>query len=287
MQTLHEGNNIVLCCFICIGSERTLDVEKAKCREIADRSVIFETTDDLISLGEVNDSAILNSTRLRFSQKKIYTSIGSVLMAVNPFARIDGLYSEFKIVEYENPREGDKSAHVYLIPARAYDSMKIFGKNQSILISGESGAGKTEATKQCLAFITKVAGASGSSDGRSQQEGTGRRASLLEKRASVARRMSQLDKTLDHTNVDMTVTKEKAKADIAQRVIAASPILEAFGNAQTIRNPNSSRFGKWMELSFDDRNQITGSKITSYLLEKSRVTGRDPLERNYHVFYQV
>lgn len=72
---------------------------------------------------------------------------------------------------------------------------------------------------------------------------------------------------VDHSNMDMTVTKEKAQGDIAQRVIAASPILEAFGNAQTIRNPNSSRFGKWMELSFDDKNKITGSKITSYLLE--------------------
>lgn len=126
---------------VLIGGERTVDVEKAKCREIADRSVIFETTDDLISLGEVNDSAILNSTRLRFSQKIIYTSIGSVLMAVNPFAKIDGLYSPYKILEYENPREGDKGAHVYLIPSRAYDSMKTYGKNQSILISGESGAG--------------------------------------------------------------------------------------------------------------------------------------------------
>ena len=126
---------------VLIGGERTIDVDKAKCREISDRSVIFETTDDLISLGEVNDSAILNSTRLRFSQKIIYTSIGSVLMSVNPFARIEGLYSPLKIVEYENPREGEKAAHVYLIPSRAYDSMKTFGKNQSILISGESGAG--------------------------------------------------------------------------------------------------------------------------------------------------
>lgn len=260
-------------------------MEKSKCREIADRSVIFETTDDLISLGEVNDSAILNSTRLRFSQKIIYTSIGSVLMAVNPFAKIEGLYSPFKIMEYENPREGEKSAHVYLIPSRAYDSMKTFGKNQSILISGESGAGKTEATKQCLAFITKVAGAT--SPDNLDPGNHGRRASLIERRASVVKRMGQLEKTLDHSNLDMTVTKEKAKADIAQRVIAASPILEAFGNAQTIRNPNSSRFGKWMELSFDEKNHITGSKITSYLLEKSRVTGRDPLERNYHVFYQV
>lgn len=126
---------------------------------------------------------------------------------------------------------------------------------------------KTEATKQCLAFITKVAGASGSSKPDDQSGSSGRRASLLERRASVARRKSFLEQTMDHGNVDMTVTKEKAKADIAQRVIAASPILEAFGNAQTIRNPNSSRFGKWMELSFDDKNQITGSKITSYLLE--------------------
>ena len=123
---------------------------------------------------------------------------------------------------------------------------------------------KTEAAKQCLAFITKVAGSSTNDSTGSAQ---GRRTSLIAKRASAAKRLSMLTDSADKRNIDMTITKETTKADIAQRVIAASPILEAFGNAQTIRNPNSSRFGKWMELSFDSNNMITGSKVTSYLLE--------------------
>jgi len=143
------------------------------------------------------------------------------------------------------------------------------GTNQSILISGESGAGflygyllfhlyhiinfkgKTEATKQCLSFLTFIA-----------------------------------DNSKPTSNNHDTVNVNSNKG-IADRIIAASPILESFGNAQTKRNPNSSRFGKWMVLSFDTNNNITSSSIISYLLEKSRVTQRDPKERNYHIFYQI
>lgn len=123
------------------------------------------------------------------------------------------------------------------------------GNNQSILISGESGAGKTEATKQCLSFLTYIA---------------------------------------EGSKGPLAVASPATESErIADRIIAASPILESFGNAQTKRNPNSSRFGKWMVLSFDSNNVIQSSSIISYLLEKSRVTQRDPQERNYHIFYQI
>lgn len=208
-------------------SQKNLQIKKENCILIEHENVMNEAVNDLISLSQVNDATILNSSRIRFYQKLIYTSIGAVLMAINPFETIPGLYGIDRINEYRNIRDENVLSHVYMIPARAYSAMCTFGNNQSILISGESGAGKTEATKQCLDYLTRV-----SSNPNDQ-----------------------------NSSDPLQVSK------IATRIIAASPILEAFGNAQTIRNPNSSRFGKWMELIFSEENVILGSKITSYLLE--------------------
>ena len=224
-----EKNNILS--LIIIKDQRTVQIKKEECLLIENENVMKEAVNDLISLSQVNDATILNSSRIRFYDKLIYTSIGAVLMAINPFETIPGLYGPNKINEYKNIRDENVPAHVYLIPARAYSAMCNFGQSQSLLISGESGAGKTEATKQCLDYLTRV-----SSKPQSQQPSIG---------------------SNDSTQV----------SQIATRIIAASPILEAFGNAQTIRNPNSSRFGKWMELIFSEENIILGSKITSYLLE--------------------
>ncbi|KAJ1441803.1 P-loop containing nucleoside triphosphate hydrolase protein, partial [Ochromonadaceae sp. CCMP2298] len=148
--------------------------------------------EDLVFLHDVNQATILHCIRDRFKAKKIYTSVGAVLMSVNPFETIKGIYGEAVVARYADA-DAKLPAHVYEVPARAYDNMCRLGGNQSILISGESGAGKTEATKQCLSFLTLGA-------------------------VSIS--------------------------DVANRIIAASPILEAFGNAKTIRNSNSSRFGK-------------------------------------------
>jgi myosin V len=210
----------------------SLQVKQSDCLLIENSTVMNEAVNDLISLSQVNDATILNSSRIRFYQKLIYTSIGAVLMAINPFETIPGLYGPQKINEYRNIRDENVVSHVYMIPARAYSAMCTFGQNQSLLISGESGAGKTEATKQCLDYLTRVSSSSSSSTGSG-------------------------------------AAADQSVSQIASRIIAASPILEAFGNAQTIRNPNSSRFGKWMELIFSDENVILGSKIISYLLEVS------------------
>lgn len=152
-------------------------------------------------------------------------------MLLNPFQRIDKLYGQSVIDSYITIKE-DSPSHIYLIPSKAYTNMSLLGVSQSILISGESGAGKTEATKECLKFLTSIAS----------------------------------------NNNESSISSNSSAFDIANRITAASPILEAFGNAKTIRNPNSSRFGKWMELNFDKNNKICGSTIVSYLLEKSRVT---------------
>jgi len=233
-----------------------VECELSLCRPIVDPSILTDSPDDLIALADVNEASILNSSRIRFQNKAIYTSCGSVLMALNPFEQIPGLYDASMIAKYNNPLVEGLASHVFLPPSSAYNTMCAFGRNQSILISGESGAGKTEAAKQCLNFLASVAGSSVVTDKR---------------RGSVT-----------------FATQGGGKAfDITNRIVAASPILEAFGNAQTIRNPNSSRFGKWMELTFDRNNRIAGSSIVSYLLEKSRVTTPNPLERNYHIFYQI
>jgi myosin heavy subunit len=223
--------------------------------------------EDLISLPSINQAAILNSTRLRFHDKNIYTSLGSVLMLINPFKRIDKLYGQNVLDKYKNSFAENLPSHIYLVPSRAYSRMCTYGKDQSILISGESGAGKTEATKECLAWLTTFAGTT----------------PVNSKKSPKTNEKSDID-IIDKTN---SGTKKGSAVNIAKKIIAASPILEAFGNAQTIRNPNSSRFGKWMQLTFDKSNWITGSSIVSYLLEQSRVTAHSLKERNYHIFYQI
>jgi myosin-5 len=201
--------------------------------------------EDLISLPSINQASILNSARSRFLCNNIYTSLGDVLMLLNPFKRIEKMYGQDVIDRYTTLKE-DQPSHIYLIPSKAYTNMSREGVSQSILISGESGAGKTEATKECLKFLTNISG----------------------------------------NNNDSSISSSNSTSafDIANRITAASPILEAFGNAKTIRNPNSSRFGKWMELNFDKNNIICGSKIVSYLLEKSRVTQPSSLVFNIVIF---
>jgi len=202
--------------------------------------------DDMITLSDVNQASILHCSKIRFFDNKIYTSLGSVLMLVNPFKRINSLYGINVINNYTNPNVEGLPSHIYNIPSSAYEAMIKSERSQSILISGESGAGKTEATKECLTFLTAI------------------------------------------TSVNQSNSEKNIAFDVANRIIASSPIMEAFGNAQTIKNPNSSRFGKWMELRFDKKtNKIGSSRIESYLLEKSRVTKHDSKERNYHIFYQI
>jgi myosin heavy subunit len=199
---------------------KVVSVEIDNCIRIEDPSILKDAPDDYIALASVNEAAILYNAKKRFFEKKIYTSCGAVLMSVNPFERIPNLYGDEVMAKYRHAMSEDLTAHVYLIPSRAYLSMSSFGRNQSLLISGESGAGKTEATKQCLSFLAAIAGASvtGSSSGGER------------------RRKSKLEGTKDEA------------IDISNRIIAASPILESFGNAQTLRNPNSSRFGTYYVL---------------------------------------
>ena len=247
------------------GSPGTVTVKRSDCLEAVNYSEEASKPEDLVKLSDVNPAAILNSTRLRFKERNIFTSMGSIIMLVNPFERIAKNYGDEVLERYRNPHVDDLPTHLYLIPSRAYMAMANFNQNQAILISGESGAGKTEATKESLAFLTFIASRDKGANAASPRVGDSKAAA----RAS-----------------DKPAAASSAGA-IASKIVAASPILEAFGNAKTVRNPNSSRFGKWMVLHFNSKNEIVGSTITSYLLEKSRITQRSKLERNYHIFYQL
>mmetsp|Transcript_12096 Transcript_12096/g.21961 ORF Transcript_12096/g.21961 Transcript_12096/m.21961 type:complete len:1369 (-) Transcript_12096:1170-5276(-) len=190
---------------------------------------------DLVLLEDLSEGMVLHNLRERYMKDQIYCGVGSILIAINPFKRLP-LYTP-DIIERYNKR-GNKvlPPHPFLIADNAYKTLLEVEVNQSILVSGESGAGKTETTKQCLMFLADVAG---------------------------------------------------SKANIEQRVLSVNPILEAFGNAKTLRNDNSSRFGRFSEIIMDQEKRIAGAQIQSYLLEKSRVGYQQQGERNYHIFYQL
>lgn len=158
-------------------------------------------------------------------------------MAINPYRQFP-IYDESIVAYYKNQRRGDRPPHIFAVADNAYRSLIASHHNQSILITGESGAGKTENTKRVIQYLATItSGAHG-------------------------------------------------PTHLEEQIIRANPILEAFGNAQTVRNHNSSRFGKFIKIEFNHAGSIAGGNIERYLLEKSRVTHRDPKERSFHIFYQ-
>ena len=199
-------------------------------------SSLLHLEEDLVLVDNMNEGLIIHNLRERFKQDKIYTNIGTILVSVNPFKRLP-LYTP-SVMETYYRSGGNKRLppHIFGIADSAYKAMYYGNEDQSILISGESGAGKTEATKQCLAFFAEIAG---------------------------------------------------SESNVEQKIIQANPILEAFGNAKTVRNNNSSRFGKYMEIHFDAKGIIIGARTENYLLEKSRVVHQAEGERNFHIFYQL
>lgn len=161
-----------------------------------------------------------------------------MLVSVNPFRDL-GIYTEEVLQSYRGRNRLEVSPHVFAVAESSYYNMKAYKDNQCVIISGESGAGKTEAAKRLMQYIASV---SGGTDTRIQR------------------------------------TKDM--------VLATNPLLESFGNAKTLRNNNSSRFGKYLELEFNEQGEPVGAKITNYLLEKTRVVGQITNERNFHIFYQ-
>jgi myosin heavy subunit len=209
--------------------------------------VLDPAIDDLITLDELNEFSLLHKLRLRFARDEIYTNVSSVLISMNPFKRMEALMAKDQLDLYMHQSSTRKlPPHIYAIGHNAYAGMMSSKNSQSILVSGESGAGKTEATKLILKFLAEASKLAG------QGEGGGSESTNLE-----------------------------------GQILQASPILEAFGNAKTTRNNNSSRFGKLVSVQFDPLGKLQGANITNYLLEKSRLVQHGEGERNYHIFYQL
>lgn len=196
---------------------------------------------DLVLLSDITENAIVEALRNHHSYKEIYTYIGPVLISVNPYQNINGMYGPSKIKKFVLKKEYENNPHVYAIAERAYRSMVNDLQNECVVITGESGSGKTEASKKVMEYIAAM-------------------------------------------NANNTKSKEVQR--VKDQLLKSNPLLESFGNAKTVRNDNSSRFGKYMEILFLVGDPA-GGQITTYLLEKSRVVGQLPGERNFHIFYEL
>jgi myosin heavy subunit len=233
------------------GDEVELTPEQTKVIEAMDEQVLEPELADLITLNELTENSVLHKLRMRFKKDAIYTSVSAILVSVNPFKRLD-IVSKPNLERFMKSRDLTKlEPHIWWVAKNAYEKMRKEGNNQSVLVAGESGAGKTEAAKEILRY---VAASSNRALGRddSAKAGAGEEASVDEK------------------------------------LLQTNPIMEAFGNAKTVRNNNSSRFGKLFSIYLDrDQGTIKTATVTNYLLEKSRCVGQQGVERNYHIYYQM
>ncbi|XP_074528378.1 unconventional myosin-Ic-like [Halichoeres trimaculatus] len=194
---------------------------------------------DFVLLENYNsEAAFIENLRRRFRESLIYTYIGSVLVSVNPYKDLE-IYSKTQMERYRGVSFYEISPHIYALSDNTYRAMRTERKDQCILISGESGAGKTEASKKILLYYA------------------------------------------------VTCPANEHMATLGERLLQSNPVLEAFGNAKTLRNDNSSRFGKYMDIQFDFRGAPVGSHILNFLLEKTRVVYQNQGERNFHIFYQL
>uniref|UniRef100_A0AAQ5YCS6 Myosin VC n=1 Tax=Amphiprion ocellaris TaxID=80972 RepID=A0AAQ5YCS6_AMPOC len=193
---------------------------------------------DLTALSYLHEPAVLHNLKVRFVESRIiYTYCGIILVAVNPYKQLP-VYGDAIIHAYSGQNMGDMDPHIFAVAEEAYKQMARNHKNQSIIVSGESGAGKTVSARYAMRYFA-------------------------------------------------VVSKSGSQTRVEDKVLASNPITEAIGNAKTTRNDNSSRFGKYTEISFDRRYRIIGANMRTYLLEKSRVVFQADNERNYHIFYQM
>uniref|UniRef100_G3NXI8 Unconventional myosin-Ib n=1 Tax=Gasterosteus aculeatus aculeatus TaxID=481459 RepID=G3NXI8_GASAC len=193
---------------------------------------------DMVLLEPLSEDSFIENLRNRFDHNEIYTYIGSVVISMNPYRALP-IYTPEKVEEYRNRNFYELSPHIYALADEAYRSLRDQDKDQCILITGESGAGKTEASKLVMSYVAAVCG------------------------------------------------KGQEVNKVKEQLLQSNPVLEAFGNAKTVRNDNSSRFGKYMDIEFDFKGDPLGGVISNYLLEKSRVVKQPRGERNFHVFYQL
>ncbi|XP_071578985.1 myosin heavy chain, muscle-like isoform X10 [Temnothorax nylanderi] len=207
----------------------------------------YEKAEDMSNLTYLNDASVLHNLKQRYYAQLIYTYSGLFCVAINPYKRFP-VYTHRCAKLYRGKRRSEVPPHIFAISDGAYVNMLTNSENQSMLITGESGAGKTENTKKVIAYFATV-GAS--------------------------------------TKKEKDDTGSKKKGSLEDQVVQTNPVLEAFGNAKTVRNDNSSRFGKFIRIHFGPSGKLAGADIETYLLEKARVISQQTLERSYHIFYQI
>uniref|UniRef100_A0A8C3Y0A3 Myosin IXA n=1 Tax=Catharus ustulatus TaxID=91951 RepID=A0A8C3Y0A3_CATUS len=193
--------------------------------------------DDLCGLPDLNEKTLLENLRNRFKQEKIYTYVGSILIVINPFKFLP-IYNPKYVKMYDNHQLGKLEPHIYAVADVAYHAMLQKKKNQCIVISGESGSGKTQSTNFLIHHLTAL-------------------------------------------------SQKGFASGVEQIILGAGPVLEAFGNAKTAHNNNSSRFGKFIQVNYQETGTVRGAYVEKYLLEKSRLVYQEHNERNYHVFYYL
>nr|XP_061789720.1 unconventional myosin-Ie-like isoform X3 [Nerophis lumbriciformis] len=192
----------------------------------------------MVLLSKINEDAITENLKKRYMDDYIFTYIGPVLISVNPFKQLP-YFTDREVDLYQGAAQYENPPHIYALADDVYRNMMIDSENQCVIISGESGAGKTVAAKYIMSYVSKVSGGG---------------------------------------------DKVQHVKDI---ILQSNPLLEAFGNAKTVRNNNSSRFGKYFEIQFSRGGAPDGGKISNFLLEKSRVVSQNPGERNFHIYYQL
>merc|ERR1719203_1376127 len=203
----------------------------------------FEQCEDMANLTFLNDASVFWNLKVRFVAKLIYTYSGLFCIVVNPYKRYP-IYTGTVVKMYLGKRKNEVPPHLWAITETAYRNMLTNTKDQSMLITGESGAGKTENTKKVISYLAAVA-------------------------------------------APKKKPGQEKKAALEDQIVATNPILESYGNAKTSRNDNSSRFGKFIKIHFTSAGKLCGCDIESYLLEKSRITQQQSVERSYHIFYQL
>ncbi|XP_078681754.1 uncharacterized protein LOC144916498 [Branchiostoma floridae x Branchiostoma belcheri] len=220
---------------------KSLAVKKDKC--LQRNPPKFACAEDMVNMTFMHEAAVLGNLRQRYDQMLIYTYSGLFCVVINPFKRLP-IYSEQVTAMYQGKRRTEVPPHLFSVSDNAYQNMTQERQCQSILITGESGAGKTENTKKVISYFAFV-GASGGQ-------------------------------------------QKDPKGSLEEQIVQTNPVLETFGNAKTVRNNNSSRFGKFIRIHFDKRAKLAGGDIETYLLEKSRVIDQLPgMERSYHIFFQM
>merc|ERR550534_1028575 len=209
----------------------------------------YDKQEDMADLTCLNEASVLHNIKERYYSSLIYTYSGLFCVVVNPYKRLP-IYTEKIIDLYKGKKRHEVPPHVFAITDTAYRSMMQDREDQSILCTGESGAGKTENTKKVIQYLAYVAASKPKSS------------------------------AVTHTDVFNI-------GELEQQLLQANPILEAFGNAKTVKNDNSSRFGKFIRINFDASGYIAGANIETYLLEKARIIRQAPDERTFHIFYQL